>query len=162
MKLTVTKEDLRQALLTATGVDIENTKIEVELEGYVRAKDYRLVAKLPEEPPRDTRTVVTDKNMGIVGIFPDNNKFENTDREIKSKKHRVSNLDSDFDKSPYREAVLDFATSSELSRALPSDSSVSYSCLKERYKSAIRYHKVGDDVKFAYTKGKPYLVKKHA
>ncbi len=162
MKLIVTKEDLRNALLTATGIDIENTKIEVELEGYVRAKDYRLVAKLPEEPARDTRIVVTDKSMGVLSILPDNNKFENTEREIKAKKNNLTNLKSIFDKTTYRDTVLDFATSKELSRALPVDSSLSYSCLKERYKSAIKYHKVGDDVKFAYTGGKPYLVKKHA
>ena len=48
MKLTVTKEDLRQALLKATGIDIESTTIEVELEGYVKAKDYRLRATLPD------------------------------------------------------------------------------------------------------------------
>lgn len=161
MRLTVTKEDLRQALLTATGIDIENTKIEVELEGYVRAKDYRLVAKLPEEPARDNRTVVTDKSMGVLSILPDNNKFENTEREIKAKKDNT-NLKSIFDKSPYREAVLDFATSNESSRILPYEPNITYSCLKERYKSAIRYHKVGDDVKFVYTGGKPYLVKKHA
>ena len=48
MKLTVTKEDLRQALLKATGIDIESTTVEVELEGYVKAKDYRLKAALPD------------------------------------------------------------------------------------------------------------------
>lgn len=48
MKLTVTKEDLRQALIKATGIDINNATVEIELEGYVKAKDYRLRAALPD------------------------------------------------------------------------------------------------------------------
>ena len=94
--------------------------------------------------------------------MPDNKKFENTDREIKAKKDNSTNLKSIFDNTTYRDAVLDFATSNESSRELPNESNITYSCLKERYKAAIKYNKVGDDVRFAYADGKPYLVKKHA
>ena len=114
MKLTITKEDLRQAILKQSGLDINNATIDIEIEGYVKAKDYRLKATVPNYDAPVT-TVVTDKDMNVISV-----KHEPTRKVIKEKKKSSRNhYTGRVDYSSYKNEVIDFATSNEDKRKLP-------------------------------------------
>lgn len=46
MKFAVTREDLRRMIQKEAGIDINVLTVDLEIEGYVKAKDYRLKAHL--------------------------------------------------------------------------------------------------------------------
>lgn len=162
MKLTVTKEDLRQALLKATGIDIESTTIEVELEGYVKAKDYRLRATLPDRGGEDPGiTVKTDSSMNVLDLSFKESLPPRPNKHTISKKRTTPNRNrytGHVDYSEYEQEVLDFATSNEDQRELPTFG-LTLPCLKERYKKVILKAHVEDMVRFGQIDRAPYLIR---
>jgi hypothetical protein len=162
MKLTVTKEDLRQALLKATGIDIESTTVEVELEGYVKAKDYRLKAALPDRGGENPGiTVTTDSNLNVLDLS-----FKES-LPLKSKKHSYpkkrkkrdrNRYTGPVDYKEYEQEILDFATSNEDQREVPSFG-LTLACVKERYKKVIRETNVEDMIRFSQINNAPHLVR---
>lgn len=162
MKLTVTKEDLRQALLKATGIDIESTTVEVELEDYVKAKDYRLRAALPDRGGENPGiTVTTDSNLNVLDLS-----FKES-LPLKSKKHSYpkkrkkrdrNRYTGPVDYKEYEQEILDFATSNEDQREVPSFG-LTLACVKERYKKVIRETNVEDMIRFSQINNVPHLVR---
>lgn len=162
MKLTVTKEDLRQALLKATGIDINNATVEIELEGYVKAKDYRLRAALPDRGGENPGiTVTTDSNLNVLDLsfkesLPLKSKKHNYPK--KRKKRDRNTYTGPVDYKEYEQEVLDFATSNEDQREVPSFG-LTLACVKERYKTVIRKTNVGDMIRFSQINSAPHLVR---
>lgn len=162
MKLTVTKEDLRQALLKATGIDIESTTIEVELEGYVKAKDYRLRAALPDRGGEDPGiTVTADSNLNVLDLsfkesLPLKPKKHNYPK--KRKKRDRNRYTGPVDYKEYEQEVLDFATSNEDQREVPSFG-LTLACVKQRYKKVIRKTNVEDMIRFGQIDSVPHLIR---
>ena len=162
MKLTVTKEDLRQALLKATGIDINNATVEIELEGYVKAKDYRLRAALPDRGGENPGiTVTTDSNLNVLDLsfkesLPLKSKKHNYPK--KRKKRDRNTYTGPVDYKEYEQEVLDFATSNEDQREVPSFG-LTLACVKERYKKVIRKTNVGDMIRFSQINSAPHLVR---
>jgi hypothetical protein len=162
MKLTVTKEDLRQALFKATGIDIESTTVEVELEGYVKAKDYRLKASLPDRGGENPGiTVTTDSNLNVLDLsfkesLPLKSKKHNYPK--KRKKRDRNRYTGPVDYKEYEQEILDFATSNEDQREVPSFG-LTLACVKERYKKVIRKTNVEDMVRFSQINNVPHLVR---
>lgn len=178
MKVTITKKDLRDMIFNYSGVDIENTRVEIELEGYVKAKDYRLVAKLPEpKPDLFGATIKTDSSMNVLDISNENalnnsrhaKKVAYSPRETKHIKPAVRkddkrrtqgilNLKNRVDYTEYEREVLDFVTSSEATKKLPLFEGT-LEANKERYKKTIKKQKAGDMVKLVVIDKIPYLKK---
>ena len=162
MRLTVTREDLRQALLKATGIDINNATVEVELEGYVKAKDYRLKASLPDRGGENPGiTVTTDSNLNVLDLsfkesLPLKSKKHNYPK--KRKKRDRNKYIGPVDYKEYEQEVLDFATSNEDQREVPSFG-LTLACVKERYKTVIRKTNVGDMIRFSQINNIPHLVR---
>ena len=163
MKLTVTKEDLRQALLKATGIDINNATVEIELEGYVKAKDYRLRAALPDRGGENSGiTVTTDSNLNVLDLS-----FKESLPRVKPKKHNYPKKRKKSDRNrytgpvdykEYEQEILDFATSNEDQREVPSFG-LTLACVKERYKKVIRETNVEDMIRFSQINNVPHLVR---
>ena len=162
MKLTVTKEDLRQALLKATGIDINNATVEIELEGYVKAKDYRLKASLPDRGGENPGiTVTTDSNLNVLDLsfkesLPLKSKKHNYPK--KRKKRDRNKFIGPVDYKEYEQEVLDFATSNDDQREVPSFG-LTLACVKERYKKVIRETNVEDMIRFSQINSVPHLVR---
>lgn len=151
MKLTVTKEDLRNVLLQITGLDIDKATVEVEIEGYVKAKDYKLKAVVPATPPM---TVTTDANMNVIGITHEVPKKSIPRRKGKRKYTYTGPVDY----TEYKNEILDFATSNEDKRAVPTFG-LTLACIKERYKKVIKQEGVQDMVRFGRINSEPYLIR---
>lgn len=170
MKLTITREDLRQFVLQETNIDIGQTPIDIEIEGYFRclstgdviAKSDPIMktARFINEnsiygvsPDLPRRTTTVDKNGFVTGI-----KDEKPKASINNKKWS-DNLKGKPDYTDYENTVLDFATSNEHKRQVPFFGAGTISCVKERYRKIIKKLGVSDSVKFSRINNLPYLVK---
>lgn len=163
MKFTVTKEDLRKMIQKEAGIDISSLTVDLEIEGYVKAKDYRLKATLSTEEsinsPRST--VVTDSNLNVISITHEEEKVKPPKKVTKSKRRYTKNKDvykGRVDYKKYEQQVLDFATCDEDKRRVPTFG-LTLTCNKERYKKVIKESKVTDMVRFAQIDSEPYLVR---
>ncbi|MCR5452640.1 MAG: hypothetical protein K6F00_08450 [Lachnospiraceae bacterium] len=160
MKLVITKEDLRQAILKASGVDIENVTLDVQIEGWVRAKDYRLKATLPEKD-EVTSIVKTDANMNVISIeheTKEKTQANTTTPTKKRRKRRKYTYTGPVDYESYKEEIIAFADSDEDKRKVASFG-LTITCLKERYKKAIKKMGATDMVRFSQIDNEPYLVR---
>lgn len=167
MKLTITKEDLKLALLRQTGVDISKVAVDVEIEGYIKAKDFRLKARIEEnidDAPRTT--VTTDSNMNVLSIVHDTTTFEKPQLSLGKEPKKIKNSSKKrkytyagrVDYKKYENEILDFATSSEQKRRVPTFG-INLAANKERYKKAIVKSGTEDMVKFTSIDKEPWLIK---
>lgn len=170
MKLTITREDLRQFVLREANIDISQAPIDIEIEGYKQIEGRYKWQDTTETTDKDSlvkemftdvdgtvvigdtvdRKVITDSEGRVLDIV----KVE----EPKKAKLR-DNLKSHPDYTDYENTVLDFATSSEHKRQVPFFGAETISCVKERYRKVIRELGVSDSVKFSRMNSLPYLVK---
>lgn len=164
MKLTITREDLRQFVLKETNIDIGSSPIDIDIEGYKqiegRYKWQETTGKLHDTLgyPDDDRKIITDKEGRVLDIV----KEEKEPKKAEIKDNRVNNranLKNHPDYTDYENTVLDFATSSEHKRQVPFFGDITISCAKERYKKMIDKLGVSDSVKFSKMGSLPYLVK---
>lgn len=175
MKLTITREDLRQFVLKEANIDISQVPIDIDIEGYkqmtgrykwqetteklhdtlgfqgendpVPDKIYGIAARPSQDLPKRTTTV-------------DGNGFVTDIKEEKPKRAAIRDiLKSHHDYTDYENTVLDFATSSEHKRQVPFFGDITISCAKERYGKIIKKLGVSDSVKFSRIDSLPYLVK---
>ena len=172
MKLTITREDLRQFVLKETNIDILKTPIDVDIEGYLKDEDYaakeiladvaggsvnestsKLVKKLIW--PDDERKVITDKEGRVLDIV----KEEKGPKKAKIRRNNRANLNNHPDYTDYENTVLDFATSSEHKRQVPFFGAGTIECCKARYQKMIDKLNIKDNVKFSRLNSLPYLVK---
>lgn len=171
MKLTITREDLRQFVLKEANIDISQVPLDIDIEGYKQMTGrYKwqettettdknsLVKEMFTDVDRTVvigdavdRKVITDKEGRILDIVKE-------EKEPKKAKLR-DNLKSHPDYTDYENTVLDFATSTEHKRQVPFFGAETISCVKERYRKVIRELGVSDSVKFSRINYLPYLVK---
>jgi len=166
MKLKITKEDIRQAILQYSGIDIENNIIDIEIEGYVKIKDLRLKVKSEELPVKEESpmTVITDSNMNVLDIKKPEKDSSNTltkvDGKRKKRKGKARNqYTGRVHYEEYETEVLDFATSTDKKRKLPTFG-LTLACIKERYKATIKKCGVQDMIRFGQIDSEPYLIRK--
>lgn len=172
MKLTITREDLRQFVLKETNIDILNAPIDIDIEGYLKDEDYaakeiladvaggsvnestsKLVKKLIW--PDDDRKIITDKEGRVLDIV----KEEREPKKAEIKNKWRSNLNNHPDYTDYESTVLDFATSTEHKRQVPFFGAGTIACCKARYQKMIDKLGISDSVKFSRINNLPYLVK---
>ena len=173
MKLTITREDLRQFVLKETNIDILNAPIDVDIEGYFKDEDYvakeiladaaggsvnestsKLVKKLIW-PDDEDRKIITDKEGRVLDIV----KEEKEPKKAGIKNKWLGNLNNHPDYTDYENTVLDFATSSEHKRQVPFFGAGTIECCKARYQKMIDKLNIKDNVKFSRLNSLPYLVK---
>ncbi len=176
MKLTITREDLRQFVLKEANIDIIQAPMDIEIEGFLKDEDYvakEILARVAGGSVNDStseltkkliwgddedRKVITDKEGRVLDIV----KTEKEPKKAKIKDNRYgnhNNLKNHPDYTDYRTTVLDFATSSEHKRQVPFFGAETLSCVKERYRKIIKEIGVSDSVKFSRINSLPYLVK---
>lgn len=178
MKLTITREDLRQFVLKEANIDIGQTPIDIDIEGYKQMTGHYKWQETTETTDKDSlvkemftdvdgkvvigdtvdRKVITDKEGMVLDIV----KEEKEPKKAKIKDNRANNranLKSHPDYTDYENTVLDFATSTEHKRQVPFFGAETISCVKERYRKVIRELGVSDSVKFSRINYLPYLVK---
>lgn len=179
MKLTITREDLRQFVLREANIDIGSSPIDIDIEGYkqiegrykwqettddsvakeilaggsVNDSTSELVKKLIWRD--EDRKVITDKEGRVLDIV----KEEKEPKKAKVKNKWGGNLSSHPDYTDYENTVLDFATSSEHKRQVPFFGAETIQCCKARYKKMIDKLNVKESVKFSRINSLPYLVK---
>jgi len=175
MKFAVTREDLRRMIQKEAGIDINVLTVDLEIEGYVKAKDYRLKAQLggvgSKEPAPELPkiTTITDGNMNVIDIVDETGKSikssmptlkEEPRKKRKYKKRKRTGPKNQYggpvDYKDYEQIVLDFATSSDDKRLVPSFG-LSLTCVKERYKLMIKKLGVNDSVRFGQVDYQPTL-----
>jgi hypothetical protein len=190
MKLTITREDLRQFVLREANIDIGQTPIDIDIEGY---KQMEGRYKWQETTGRELKEIICDKLAGkdedsisketiaklalnsIYGIVnSDEDRKVITDKEgrvldiVKEEeepekpknKDMSANLKNHPDYTDYENTVLDFATSSEHKRQVPFFGAETIECCKARYQKMITKLNVKDSVKFSRIDSLPYLVKR--
>jgi hypothetical protein len=190
MKLTITREDLRQFVLKEANIDIGQTPIDIDIEGY---KQMTGRYKWQETTGRESKEIICDKLAGkdedsisketiaklalnsIYGIVnSDEDRKVITDNEgrvldiVKEEKEpekpktkdMSANLKNHPDYTDYENTVLDFATSSEHKRQVPFFGAETIECCKARYQKMITKLNVKDSVKFSRIDSLPYLVKR--
>ena len=177
MKFAVTREDLRRMIQKEAGIDINVLTVDLEIEGYVKAKDYKLKAQLggvgsenSYEAPHRTVTV-TDGNMNVIEIRHEDEAVkkpsENVTKEEPRKKRKYmkrkrkgpkNQYVGPVDYESYEHEVMDFATSQEDKREVPAFG-LTIPCIKERYKKIIRNLQLTDMVRFSQIDCRPYLVR---
>ena len=177
MKFAVTREDLRRMIQKEAGIDINALTVDLEIEGYVKAKDYRLKAQLGGVGSEDTipelpkRTTITDGNMNVIDIVDETGKSIKSSiptlkeeprkkRKYTKRKRRGSKnqYGGPVDYESYEHEVMDFATSQEDKREVPAFG-LAITCVKERYKKIIRDLQLTDMVRFSQIDWRPYLVR---
>ncbi len=187
MKLTITREDLRQFVLKEANIDISQVPLDIDIEGY---KQMEGRYKWQEMTGRELKEIVCDKLAGkdevsretiaklalnsIYGVASDEKVI--TDKEgrvldiVKEEKEEKepekpkikdnrANLKSHPDYTDYENTVLDFATSPEHKRQVPFFGAETIHCCKARYQKMIDKLNVKDSVKFSRIDSLPYLVK---
>ena len=177
MKLTITREDLRQFVLKEANIDIGSSPIDIDIEGYKqmegRYKWQETTDKELKEVLRNTssctprcvggkdidaeadRKVITDKERRVLDIV----KEEKEPKKAKIKNKWAGNLDHHPDYTDYENTVLDFATSNEHKRQVPFFGAETIQCCKARYQKMISKLGVKENVKFSRLNSLPYLVK---
>jgi hypothetical protein len=189
MKLTITREDLRQFVLREANIDISQAPIDIDIEGY---KQITGRYKWQETTGRESKEIICDKLAGkdedsisketiaklalnsIYGIVnSDEDRKVITDNEgrvldiVKEEKEpekpktkdMSANLKNHPDYTDYENTVLDFATSPEHKRQVPFFGAETIECCKARYQKMITKLNVKDSVKFSRINSLPYLVK---
>ena len=175
MKLTITREDLRQFVLREANIDIGSSPIDIDIEGYKqmtgRYKWQETTEKLHDTlgfsgeddpnwarnlPPAEDRKVITDKEGRVLDIV----KEEKEPKKAKVKNKWGGNLSSHPDYTDYENTVLDFATSPEHKRQVPFFGAETIHCCKARYQKMIDKLNVKESVKFSRINSLPYLVKR--
>ena len=183
MKLTITREDLRQFVLKEANIDISQAPIDIDIEGYKQmtgrykwqdttdkdkdsAATYTMNKLLERIAVNSTygimsdenRKVITDNEGRVLDIVKEEKEPEKPKKvEIKNKWR--GNLKSHPDYTDYENTVLDFATSSEHKRQVPFFGAETIHCCKARYKKMIDKLGVKESVKFSRINSLPYLVK---
>ena len=168
MKLTITREDLRQFVLKEANIDISQAPIDIDIEGYKqmegRYKWQETTDKELKEVLQNTSSctprcadgkIITDKEGRVLDIVTE----EKEPKKAKVKNKWGGNLSSHPDYTDYENTVLDFATSSEHKRQVPFFGAGTIECCKARYQKIIDKLKVKDSVKFSRINRLPYLVK---
>lgn len=183
MKLTITREDLRQFVLREANIDISQAPLDIDIEGYKQMtgrykwqetteKDKDSAAtnamkKLLERVAVNStygimsdedRKVITDKEGRVLDIVKDEKEPEKPEK-AKVKNKWGGNLSSHPDYTDYENTVLDFATSPEHKRQVPFFGAETIHCCKARYQKMIDKLNVKDSVKFSRINSLPYLVK---
>jgi hypothetical protein len=179
MKLTITREDLRQFVLRESNIDIGQTPIDIDIEGYKqmegRYKWQETTDKELKEILRNTssctqrcaggkdidsvaadRKIITDNEGRVLDIV----KEEKEPKKAKVKNKWGGNLKSHPDYTDYENTVLDFATSPEHKRQVPFFGAETIQCCKARYQKMITRLGVKESVKFSRINSLPYLVKR--
>lgn len=161
MKLTITREDLRQFVLKETNIDIGTSPIDIEIEGY-KQMEGRYKWQETTEKLHDTlgyhegdRKIITDKEGRVLDIV----KEEKRPKKAGIKNKWLGNLKNHPDYTDYENTVLDFATSSEHKRQVPFFGAGTIQCCKARYQKMIDKLGIKDSVKFSRINNLPYLVK---
>ena len=183
MKLTITREDLRQFVLKEANIDISQAPIDIDIEGYKQmtgrykwqdttdkdkdsAATYTMNKLLERIAVNSTygimsdenRKVITDNEGRVLDIVKEEKEPEKPKKvEIKNKWR--GNLKSHPDYTDYENTVLDFATSNEHKRQVPFFGAETIQCCKARYKKMIDKLGVKESVKFSRINSLPYLVK---
>ena len=185
MKLTITREDLRQFVLKEANIDITQAPIDIDIEGYKQMEGrYKwqeitddsaakeIIAKVAGGSVNDStselvkkliygdedRKVVTDNEGRVLDIVKEEKEPEKP-KKARIKNKWAGNLNSHPDYTDYENTVLDFATSPEHKRQVPFHGAGTIDCVKERYKKVIKKLGVSDSVKFSRLNSLPYLVK---
>ena len=106
-------------------------------------------------------TVTTDSNLNVLDLS-----FKES-LPLKSKKHSYpkkrkkrdrNRYTGPVDYKEYEQEILDFATSNEDQREVPSFG-LTLACVKERYKKVIRETNVEDMIRFSQINNVPHLVR---
>lgn len=174
MKLTITREDLRQFVLKEANIDISQVPLDIDIEGYKQMEgrykwqettenvtggsvydSNREYAKKLIYGDRD-RAVITDNEGRVLDIVKEEEEKE--PEKLKTRDNRA-NLKNHPDYTDYENTVLDFATSTEHKRQVPFFGASTIDCAKERYRKIIKKLGVEDSVKFSRINYLPYLVK---
>lgn len=164
MKLTITREDLRQFVLKEANIDITQVPLDIDIEGYkldsvVNKKLYyakRMLNGIYGIPKsNEDRKVITDKEGRVLDIVK-----EEEEPEKPKTKDTSANLKNHPDYTNYENTVLDFATSNEHKRQVPFFGAETIHCCKARYQKMIDKLNVKDSVKFSRIDSLPYLVKR--
>ena len=171
MKLTITREDLRQFVLREANIDISQAPIDIDIEGYKqmtgRYKWQETTDKELKEILQNTSSctprcadgkIITDKEGRVLDIVKEE-KDEKEPKKAKIKNKWGGNLSSHPDYTDYENTVLDFATSSEHKRQVPFFGAETIQCCKARYQKMIGKLGVKESVKFSRINSLPYLVK---
>jgi predicted CopG family antitoxin len=182
MKLTITREDLRQFVLKEANIDISQAPIDIDIEGYKQitgrykwqettddsvAKE--IIAKVAGGSVNDStsdlvkkliwrdedRKIITDNEGRVLDIVK-----EEKEPEKPKTKDMSANLKNHPDYTDYENTVLDFATSPEHKRQVPFFGAETIECCKARYQKMITKLNVKDSVKFSRIDSLPYLVKR--
>jgi predicted CopG family antitoxin len=182
MKLTITREDLRQFVLKEANIDITQVPLDIDIEGYKQmtgrykwqettddsvAKE--IIAKVAGGSVNDStsdlvkkliwrdedRKIVTDNEGRVLDIVK-----EEKEPEKPKTKDMSANLKNHPDYTDYENTVLDFATSPEHKRQVPFFGAETIECCKARYQKMITKLNVKDSVKFSRIDSLPYLVKR--
>lgn len=107
-------------------------------------------------------TVTTDSNLNVLDLS-----FKESLPRVKPKKHNYPKKRKKSDRNKYtgpvdykeyEQEILDFATSNEDQREVPSFG-LTLACVKERYKKVIRKTNVEDMVRFSQINNVPHLVR---
>jgi hypothetical protein len=178
MKLTITREDLRQFVLREANIDITKAPIDIDIEGYKqmtgRYKWQETTDAELKEILRNTssstqrcaggkdmdsvaadRKIITDNEGRVLDIVK-----EEKEPEKPKTKDMSANLKNHPDYTDYENTVLDFATSPEHKRQVPFFGAETIQCCKARYQKMITKLNVKDSVKFSRIDSLPYLVKR--
>lgn len=167
MKLTITREDLRQFVLKEANIDISQVPIDIDIEGYKQMTGRYKWQEMTDKDPlmldgtvvigdAVDRMVITDKEGRVLDIVKEEEEKEPKKAKIKDNR---ANLKNHPDYTDYENTVLDFATSSEHKRQVPFFGAETIDCVKERYRKIIKKLGVSDSVKFSRINYLPYLVK---
>ena len=183
MKLTITREDLRQFVLKEANIDISQAPIDIDIEGYKQMTGRYKWQDTTDKDKDSAATYTMNKLLERIavnstyGIMSDENRKVITDNEgrvldivkeekepEKPKKAKIKNkwggnLKSHPDYTDYENTVLDFATSNEHKRQVPFFGAETIHCCKARYKKMIDKLGVKESVKFSRINSLPYLVK---
>ena len=189
MKLTITREDLRQFVLKEANIDISQAPIDIDIEGYKQMTGrYKWQGKTEnlhdtlgfpgEDDPNWARNLppailpplmpstspsenrkVITDNEGRVLDIVKEEKEPEKPKKVEIKNKWRGNLKSHPDYTDYENTVLDFATSSEHKRQVPFFGAETIHCCKARYKKMIDKLGVKESVKFSRINSLPYLVK---
>ena len=183
MKLTITREDLRQFVLKEANIDISQAPIDIDIEGYKQMTGRYKWQDTTDKDKDSAATYTMNKLLERIavnstyGIMSDENRKVITDNEgrvldivkeekepEKPKKAKIKNkwggnLKSHPDYTDYENTVLDFATSNEHKRQVPFFGAETIQCCKARYKKMIDKLGVKESVKFSRINSLPYLVK---
>jgi hypothetical protein len=178
MKLTITREDLRQFVLREANIDISQTPIDIDIEGYKQitgrykwqettdaelkeilrnasSSTQRCAGGKDIDSVAADRKIITDKEGRVLDIVK-----EEKEPEQAKNKDMSANLKNHPDYTDYENTVLDFATSPEHKRQVPFFGAETIECCKARYQKMITKLNVKDSVKFSRIDSLPYLVKR--